>query len=74
MHAFPAGDVRNSRSRFASIVALARFIEDLVAEQAGRGLSQYIIVGAGLDSLAPRRTDLASRPKVFEIDRPGRQA
>ena len=58
----------------ASIVARARFIEDLVMEQAGRGLSQYVILGAGLDSFAQRRPEIASRLTVFEIDRPGPQA
>ncbi|MPS26256.1 class I SAM-dependent methyltransferase [Pigmentiphaga sp.] len=58
----------------ASIVARARFIEDLVAEQAGRGLEQYVILGAGLDSFAQRRPDVAARLRVFEIDRPGPQA
>ena len=58
----------------ASIVARARFIEDLVVEQAGRGLSQYVILGAGLDSFAQRRPEIASRLSVFEIDRAGPQA
>ena len=58
----------------ASIVARARFIEDLVAEQAALGVRQYVILGAGLDTFAQRRTDLACRLLVFEIDRPGPQA
>jgi methyltransferase (TIGR00027 family) len=58
----------------ASIVARARFIEDLVAEQAARGVAQYVILGAGLDTFAQRRPELASRLLVFEIDRPGSQA
>ena len=58
----------------ASIVGRARFIEDLVAEQADRGVGQYIILGAGLDTFAQRRPELASRMRVFEIDRPGPQA
>ena len=58
----------------ASIVARARFIEDLVAEQAARGVGQYVILGAGLDTFAQRRPELASRLVVFEIDRPGPQA
>jgi methyltransferase (TIGR00027 family) len=58
----------------ASIVARARFIEDLVVEQAGRGTSQYVILGAGLDSFAQRRPEIASRLKVFEVDQPGPQA
>src|SRR6478736_2687768 len=58
----------------ASIVARARFIEDLVAEQAARGVGQYVILGAGLDTFAQRRPELASHMHVFEIDRPGPQA
>ena len=38
-------DVRSAR---ASMVARARLIEDLVAEQAVRGVRQYVILGAGL--------------------------
>jgi methyltransferase (TIGR00027 family) len=58
----------------ASIVARARFIEDLVAEQAARGVGQYVILGAGLDTFAQRQPELASRLLVFEVDRPGPQA
>ncbi len=58
----------------AAIVARARFIEDLVAEKVGRGVGQYVILGAGLDTFAQRRMELASRLLVFEIDRPGPQA
>lgn len=57
----------------ASIVARARFIEDLVEEQVARGVEQYAILGAGLDSFAQRRPELASRMRVFEIDQPGPQ-
>jgi methyltransferase (TIGR00027 family) len=58
----------------AAIVARARFIEDLVAEQADRGVGQYVLLGAGLDTFAQRRPDLAARLRVFEVDRPGPQA
>jgi methyltransferase (TIGR00027 family) len=57
----------------ASIVARARFIEDLVAEQVARGVGQYVILGAGLDTFAQRRAELARRMLVFEVDRPGPQ-
>jgi methyltransferase (TIGR00027 family) len=67
-------DPQFTRPFRASIVARARYIEDMVAEQAGRGLSQYVILGAGLDSFAQRRPELASRLKIFEVDRPGPQA
>ena len=58
----------------ASIVARARFIEDLVAEQVDQGVGQYVVLGAGLDTFAQRRPEVASRVRVFEIDRPGPQA
>jgi len=58
----------------ASIVARARFVEDLVVEQATRGVNQYVILGAGLDSFVQRRPEMASQLKVFEIDQPGTQA
>ena len=58
----------------ASIVARARFIEDLVAEQADLGVDQYVILGAGLDTLAQRRPDLGARVRIFEVDQPGTQA
>ena len=58
----------------AAIVARARFIEDLVAEQARQGVRQYVILGAGLDTFAQRRPEIASRLRVFEVDQPGPQA
>src|SRR5512138_3177430 len=50
----------------ASILARARFIEDLVTEQAAAGVRQYVILGAGLDTFAQRRSELASKMLVFE--------
>lgn len=57
----------------AAIVARSRFVEDLVAEQASRGVGQYVILGAGLDTFAQRRPEIASRLRVFEVDRLGPQ-
>jgi methyltransferase (TIGR00027 family) len=58
----------------AAILARARFVEDLVVEQAACGVGQYVILGAGLDTFAQRRPEIASRMLVFEIDQPGPQA
>src|SRR5436190_5152261 len=76
--AAPDGGWRNrpdmspfTRAFRASIVARARFIEDLLEELSP---PQYVILGAGLDTFAQRRPDLASRMRVFEIDRPAPQA
>lgn len=66
-------DPQFTRPFRASIVARARFIEDLVAEQAASGVRQYVILGAGLDSFVQRRPDMASRVTVFEVDQPAPQ-
>jgi methyltransferase (TIGR00027 family) len=68
MNEYATGGVR------ASIVSRARFLEDLVAEQADRGVGQYVLLGAGLDTFAQRRREIASRLTVFEVDQPGAQA
>jgi methyltransferase (TIGR00027 family) len=58
-----------TRGMRASIVARARFVEDLLVES---GVRQYVILGAGLDTFAQRHPDAGIR--VFEIDQPGTQA
>jgi methyltransferase (TIGR00027 family) len=65
----------NATSGFrAAIVARARFIEDLVTAAADRGVTQYVVLGAGLDTFAQRRPEIAGRLRVFEVDQPGPQA
>jgi methyltransferase (TIGR00027 family) len=50
-----------------------RFAEDELAHAVERGISQYIILGAGLDSFAYRRSDLLQTVDVYEIDHPASQ-
>ncbi|HEY2516202.1 MAG TPA: class I SAM-dependent methyltransferase [Polyangiaceae bacterium] len=69
----PDMDPEGTRPFRASIAARARFIEDFVAEQVDRGVDQYVLLGAGLDTFAQRRPELAPRLHVFEVDRPGPQ-
>ena len=52
----------------ASIVARARFVEDRVDDAVRAGIRQYVILGAGLDTFALRRADLAEQLRVFEVD------
>jgi methyltransferase (TIGR00027 family) len=63
-----------TRTFRASIVARARVIEDLVAEEVARGVAQYVLLGAGLDTFAQRRPEIASRLQVFEVEQPVTQA
>jgi methyltransferase (TIGR00027 family) len=70
----PDMDPNGTRLFRASIVARARFIEDLVTERVGHGVGQYVILGAGLDTFAQRRPEIARGMRIFEVDRPGPQA
>ena len=63
-------DMKYTTRLRASIIARARFVEDLIIEQSKRGIDQYIILGAGLDTFAQRRPNIASRLQIYEIDQP----
>jgi len=66
-------DPGRMRSTRASIVGRGRFVEDVVTGELARGVTQYVILGAGVDTFAVRRPDVAERLDVFEVDRPGPQ-
>ena len=62
------------RTPAATVLARARYTEDRLATAVARGVRQYVLVGAGLDTFAYRRTDLRDRVQVFELDHPQSQA
>lgn len=62
-----------TRGYRASIVARARYVDDLAIEEADRGVTQYVLLGGGLDTFAQRRPDVASRLTIFEVDQPAAQ-
>ena len=56
------------------VLSRARYTEDRLAALMQRtGVSQYVLVGAGLDTFALRRPDLRDRLRVFELDHPATQ-
>lgn len=52
----------------------SRIVEDLLEASLARGTKQLVLLGAGLDSTAYRRTDLTKTLRVFEVDHPASQA
>ena len=50
------------------VVLRSRFAEDRLAAAVQRGVSQYVILGAGFDTFAFRQPDWAKSLKIFEID------
>jgi methyltransferase (TIGR00027 family) len=57
----------------AFVVMRNRYAEDALEQALARGVQQYVLLGAGLDSFAYRRRDLAKRVRVFEVDYPATQ-
>lgn len=52
----------------------SRYTEDRLEEAIPQGIRQYVILGAGMDTFAYRRSDLDGRLQVFELDHPATQA
>ena len=70
----PDMDPQGTRRFRAGIVARARVVEDLLLEGLAQGVHQYVLLGAGLDTFAQRRPELASQLRIFEVDQPETQA
>lgn len=56
----------------AFMAVRSRFAEDTLADSAARGLTQYVLLGAGLDTF-PYRNPFPS-VRTFEVDHPATQA
>jgi methyltransferase (TIGR00027 family) len=59
--------VRNRQTQF---VLRSRYAEDCLADAVTRGVGQYVVLGAGLDTFACRQPAWAARLRVYEVDRP----
>jgi len=63
-----------ARDMRAFMVARSRYAEDQLARAIATGTSQYVILGAGLDTFAYRNPYADSDLRVFEVDHPDTQA
>jgi methyltransferase (TIGR00027 family) len=57
---------------YGAQVMRTRYIDDVVSDRVEAGISQLVILGAGLDTRAYRMASLAATT-VFDVDRPGTQ-
>ena len=62
------GLLRNVKPVVPVILTRARFGEDSAEAAVGNGLEQFVIVGAGYETFAMRRTDLMTQLTVYELD------
>ena len=67
-----AEERRASRTMRIFIAARTRFAEDALAAAVERGVSQLVVLGAGLDTFA-YRNPFGGRLHVFEVDHPATQ-
>jgi len=68
----PKEDHAFSRAFRAFMAARSRYAEDELAGAVGRGVAQYVVLGAGLDTFAYRNPHPGLQ--VFEVDHPATQA
>jgi methyltransferase (TIGR00027 family) len=61
-----------ARAMRAFLVMRSRYAEDQLALAVARGVTQYVVLGAGLDTFAYRNPH--PRLRVFEVDHPSTQA
>ena len=59
---------------YANVVIRTRYTEDALAAAVARGVTQYVLVGAGFDSYALRIPVAAQHVRVFEVDHPATQS
>jgi methyltransferase (TIGR00027 family) len=71
-HREPAAPPALASMRVA-MTARSRYTEACLAAAVDRGMDQYVVLGAGLDSFA-YRSSLVDRLRVYEVDRPATQA
>jgi len=57
----------------AHVVLRSRFAEDRLAAAVLRGITQYVILGAGFDTFALRQPPWAQALKILEVDHPATQ-
>jgi methyltransferase (TIGR00027 family) len=58
---------------YGTVILRARYAEDALAAAVARGVGQYVIIGAGMDSFALRRPPFAHDLEIFEVDHPSTQ-
>ena len=64
---------RVGRALRAFMAVRSRFAEDELARSVGRGTTQYVVLGAGLDTFAYRNPYGEGMLRVFEVDYPATQ-
>lgn len=63
-------DWLQSSAGYPNVILRSRVAEDALSVAIARGVRQYVLIGAGFDTYALRRTGAGSETQVFEVDHP----
>jgi methyltransferase (TIGR00027 family) len=57
----------------AQVLSRAKYVEEKLEQAVAKGISQYVIIGAGFDSFCLRRPNFSADLRIYEIDHPATQ-
>ena len=61
------------RPNSAQILSRAKYVEEKLEQAVSKGISQYVLIGAGFDSFCLRRPNFSADLRIYEIDHPATQ-
>src|SRR5262249_27534567 len=62
-----------SSPAYGMVILRTRYTEEALAEAVAKGVRQFVILGAGMDTFALRRPAFAREVVVIEVDHPASQ-
>jgi methyltransferase (TIGR00027 family) len=63
-----------SNPAYGTIIVRSRYADDQLDAALRAGISQYVLLGAGMDTVSLRRPDLVATLTIIEVDHPATQA
>ncbi len=66
-------DTPEDRALRCHVVLRSRYAEDRLSAAVKRGVTQYVLIGAGFDTFALRQPDWAKQLTIVEVDHPATQ-
>jgi methyltransferase (TIGR00027 family) len=57
----------------AQVLSRAKYVEEKLEQAVSKGISQYVIIGAGFDSFCLRRPNFSADLRIYEVDHPATQ-
>lgn len=66
-------DAMRANAAYADVILRSRYTEDALKDAVARGITQYVLIGAGFDSFVCRIPECAQGLDIYEVDHPATQ-